>query len=296
MEMVLTLRGLSVSSRVSLGPDVEILPISELAPSIARGASLGQEHPFPGQEFKGSSALLTTLDISPVVVTATDGRKMALDARRGGQFRSAQSLLSEACNCFVLFAGWSPAEHLTWSRLAHPGAGFLASAGWGHSGVARIVLAERALDEAKARAFFEKYYSIKTEIRERTLRVPIDRLARATTALNATDRAIELGVALEALLLRDDEASELSYRLSLRGAHLQGGDAGARRQLRKLLKKVYDLRSKAVHRGWIDPEKLSDGVPARQTIQDGANACAALIRLVIDRGGEVDFESLELGT
>ncbi len=66
------------------------------------------------------------------------------------------------------------------------------------------------------------------------------------------DQAIDLGIALEALLLHElgkEDRGELRYRLSLRGAWLGGGDEQERAEIQRTLKAVYDLRSRAVHAG-----------------------------------------------
>jgi hypothetical protein len=59
--------------------------------------------------------------------------------------------------------------------------------------------------------------------------------------------------ALEALLLNDSK-TELTYRLSMRVAHLLGADAPSRRQLFEDMKDFYDVRSAVVHGSQIKPK------------------------------------------
>jgi hypothetical protein len=61
------------------------------------------------------------------------------------------------------------------------------------------------------------------------------------------DKIMDAMISMEALYLYDSENAELSYRLSLRAACLLGRDEGEKNYIRKLLKEVYDLRSKVVH-------------------------------------------------
>ena len=66
------------------------------------------------------------------------------------------------------------------------------------------------------------------------------------------DISIDLGIALEALLLHEQNKKnrgELRFRLGLRGAWLVGSDGNERAEILKLLREVYDLRSIAVHSG-----------------------------------------------
>jgi hypothetical protein len=76
------------------------------------------------------------------------------------------------------------------------------------------------VDEAKQLA--ETYFAWPSSDRERALRVPVNRLARAVRQRHNVDQAIDLGIALEALLLRDAGRAELRHQLGLRGAWLGG--------------------------------------------------------------------------
>jgi hypothetical protein len=85
-----------------------------------------------------------------------------------------------------------------------------------------------------------------------------DRL-RASLALNRfnygyerirpEDRLIDYANALEALLLKEEEQQELSYRFALRGAALLSTDPRARETTYAWLRRAYQLRSDIVHGG-----------------------------------------------
>jgi len=62
--------------------------------------------------------------------------------------------------------------------------------------------------------------------------------------------------ALEALLLNGSK-TELTYRLSMRVAHLLGADAASRRTLFNEMKEFYDLRSTVVHGNELKPTRLA---------------------------------------
>ena len=61
------------------------------------------------------------------------------------------------------------------------------------------------------------------------------------------------------------------------------------RQMRSL-RDIYALRSTAVHQGRLEETERN-----RATLYEGLRICAKLLHLLIDRGGEVDFTTLELG-
>jgi hypothetical protein len=126
------------------------------------------------------------------------------------------------------------------------------------------------------------------------LRIPLDRLDRAGRVRDFADKSIDLGIALEALLLHDvketKERGELSFRMSLRGAWLAGADENERVEIQRTLKKVYVLRSNAVHGGSVDTTDKNAA-----TISSGLDLCRRLIRKVIDANADIAWDRLVLG-
>lgn len=130
------------------------------------------------------------------------------------------------------------------------------------------------------------------------LRVPLERFNSALLeSWKPVDSAIDLGIALEALLLSDMQQTEISYRFALRGAHLIGGqDRVARRHLFDVFGGLYDLRSAAVHKGALaDKVKRPKGMTSRELLQTGYGLAAQAIREVIERSGTIDWENMVLG-
>jgi hypothetical protein len=106
------------------------------------------------------------------------------------------------------------------------------------------------------------------------------------------DNSIDLGIALEALLLHNlkGDRGELSFRMSLRGAWLAGADETERTAIQTTLKKVYGLRSKAVHAGSVPSTEENSA-----TISSGLDLCRRLISKVIDANADVAWDRLVLG-
>jgi hypothetical protein len=59
---------------------------------------------------------------------------------------------------------------------------------------------ETQIDETAAQELAAAYFGIDASRRQRTLRIPLDRLDRSAGYRDLTDRAIDLGIALEAHL------------------------------------------------------------------------------------------------
>jgi hypothetical protein len=125
------------------------------------------------------------------------------------------------------------------------------------------------------------------------LRVALDRINRASRSLNAVDRAIDLGVALEAMVLHETEGGELSYRMAVRGAAFLGGDKDRRARTFALLRRAYALRSLAVHTGRLESSgKSKNKAQPEETLNDAAKAGFAIAQRLIEIGSFPDWDDL----
>jgi hypothetical protein len=126
------------------------------------------------------------------------------------------------------------------------------------------------------------------------LRIPLDRLNRAILKVfTPTDSAIDLGIALESLLLNDldDDRGELTFRLRLRGARLVADTLEERKEVDRLLRDVYKARSIAVHSGRL-PERIgASTVP--KLLEDGRRLASRAIEIII-RGGAPNWIDVQL--
>lgn len=132
-----------------------------------------------------------------------------------------------------------------------------------------------------------------------SLLVPLQRLNAAARRHSDVDRAIDLGIALEALLLSDREAKDsLAFPFRLRGAYLLGGnDVNRRIELERLFNCIYDLRSKAVHTGGISQfSKLAgEQHPTSAILNDGLRICSSIIFEILELGRRPNWSRLILG-
>ena len=130
------------------------------------------------------------------------------------------------------------------------------------------------------------------------LEVPIHRLNEAVRHDSLVDRAIDLGVAMESLLLAElDDTAQISLTLRLRGAWLLGRDFGERKVIYSLLRDLYNCRSSAAHSGKLS-KRPKDAARAESALKEGLPLCARAIKEVILRGGELTsifWEELLLG-
>jgi hypothetical protein len=151
-----------------------------------------------------------------------------------------------------------------------------------------------------------RFQTLDPQMRKR-LRTPLLRLNQSRRNLEhhtVEDAAIDLGIALEAMLAFDrDHNAPVSYLLRLRGALLLGGNASERKQNLRALRDVYDLRSRVVHGGMIAdlrdiaelPQVRKDLDAAREQVKVGHAMCMEIAAKVIEAGGFPDWDSLLLG-
>ena len=116
------------------------------------------------------------------------------------------------------------------------------------------------------------------------LRVALSRLNQASRRMDIVDKALDLGIALEVMLLHGGgDQSELSFRLSSRGATFMSGGHTQRVSHYNLLRDAYRLRSKAAHRGVL-PASLGTRTVA-DILNDAAALTAEIAKRLIERGG-----------
>jgi hypothetical protein len=105
-------------------------------------------------------------------------------------------------------------------------------------------------DASDTRACYKLWEPI-SEKRKKRLRLVGRWLNGAMRRIEAVDKAIGLGVSLESLFLGElqNDRGELLFRLRVRIARLMESDPEKRKELSKLVKNLYFLRSQAVHAG-----------------------------------------------
>jgi len=150
-----------------------------------------------------------------------------------------------------------------------------------------------ALDGVGVAELFQRFMQMNSP-EKRALRIALDRLNLALRKRGIVDDAIDLGIALEAMLLHGmgrDDRGELKFRQAVRGAIFLGGEKAERLKTFNLLRDAYDLRSRAVHTGTLDPEKAVRGMTPIQILDGAAGACASIARKLIERGSFPDWDS-----
>ncbi len=149
----------------------------------------------------------------------------------------------------------------------------------------------------RAQMAYDRFRALSAKGKER-LRLPMRRLNTAMRRREDADTAIDLGIALEALVIGAGDTDK-RYQAAIRCAFLLGDNPESRHASYYLASELYHLRNRAVHRGVIGQEDLSSrfkGKEVRKVLEDGARLVAKVVMLFIDNNAhEPDWNSLVLG-
>ena len=114
------------------------------------------------------------------------------------------------------------------------------------------------------------------------LQVPITRWITSVGQRDEVDRMIDVGIALEALFLDDDERGQLTQKFAQRASWYLGEDKTDREVLHSYFEEVYDNRSGAVHRGVLRKKGTSED--REEFIRGAQSICLQSIKTAIARG------------
>jgi hypothetical protein len=287
---VMAVSGIKVNEAVQLGTHTTLIPMTNLAPSPQRGMALGQQ-PFGalGPRFAVPCALITKFRYGPVFYRPKSPQPPEEMAAHVAT-ENAHSLLAEASDLLALL-GVYPRYHMYWVQADDWLMSSGTTGGWQFSSTGEHFGQDIVVPRAEAEALGAAYFALHPQQRGKMLRIPLDRLGRAGRERDFADRAIDLGIALESLLLHDiKDHGELSFRLSLRGAWLIGASGIERREIQSSLKRLYDLRSRSVHSGFVEPSAKTGNTISRAT-----EICKALIQKVIELKCNVDWQTIVVG-
>jgi len=205
-----------------------------------------------------------------------------------------QAKMLQICKALTLVGPSSPAPLAHWIHLDDwtP----LANVGQGWGGSIHEIFPSKSFDLTSSAdelvQTVRSYLNLPQDVRE-SLDVAIDRLNLSLRRESDVDAAIELRVALEALLAKDlDENAPVSYSIRIRGSYLASTKPEERISAYENLKEVYKVCSQAVHMGRFASKYE---VNAREILRLGAKICSQLIRQVISVGRIPDWKRLILG-
>jgi len=289
------LTNVTVTAPINLRSDVDLIPWADVPEGYQKEAFEPHSliHPRLFSSPPAASAIRIRYEEQKVLFSSLKDADVAVTDRlhkiytRSGQVNDVVACITASAPCAVTTLGsWTELDKKFANKI--PGGSYSAS----HTGLSDPSSKTVELDgQAVARLWgnFERFEST----HKKAMQVALHRLCQAVRRSNIVDRAIDLGIALEILLLHDPKnkggyQGELKYRFAIRGAALLGGDKPERLENFELLKEAYDLRSKAVHSGELKP-KIKNRL-TKETLEQATDVCAQIARMLIDRGSFPNWE------
>jgi hypothetical protein len=141
------------------------------------------------------------------------------------------------------------------------------------------------LDPVEAQRIVRAFLTLKEPARSK-VRLALQRLNFAQRRRSIGDRALELSIGFETLLLTRSEQRK-TKNLVTRTVNLLGGGKEVRKSNADTIRETYDIRSELVHAGRIATgSRLVNGIPTNVSdiVERATVMCSELIAIIIRRG------------
>jgi len=161
---------------------------------------------------------------------------------------------------------------------------------------AGTVWAER-VDASDAVRIVTAYLGLPEPFRRR-MHLSLTRLGQAKRRWELEDKALDLMIAVEALLANDRDPGEHTFKVALRAGLLTRGDSPERIRARAVFSALYRIRSAVGHAG-VAPDTIS--VPgfgsesSEQVVAEGLRRASVILRDCVLAGSAPDWIRFDLG-
>lgn len=279
--------GVTISEACEIAPGIDLVPWAEVPDCPQRTLLSGKEYRpgiLVGLRPKSNCALRFKLPERRVLFSsAADHPRSAAELsesadiqQRAENVRRAMTAVSGGA--VAILGAWLHASELVLRQTL--GTALLIGDALNDVAMFGPSIKPAALDAELASTIFNRLEGFHGNDAE-VLKTALDRIGFALRQRAMANKAIDLSIALEVLLLHEKNGSktELSYRSAVRGAHFLGGNKWERLANFKHLKDVYDLRSKAVHSG-----RISGSAKEEKILEKAVELSVGIARKLIELG------------
>ena len=295
--------GVPIEKPVHLTPEVELVPTKQL-PDSAQKRWLGQSvyfqmHSPISTAFAWTppqSALVIGRSIEPLIFDAEVPPESPPDT-----YLQVYELLYDITRVLTLIGPRSPIMAAQWFNFDDPDIEEAALMSGSRSGqllevLPILVKPPILLDLAEAPKVVQAFLALSGTARNK-IRVALDRLNQAQRRHGIGDRAMELCIAFEALV-GDAATTEMTHKVKVRAVRLLGGASDERVKNSQTIKIAYDIRSKLVHTGHVEPGEqkiiLGEKFAVSDILDKATTLCADLIKILIFRGSIPDWPHFDI--
>lgn len=292
---VRALTNVRIEARIDLGPGVYLASPAELPPwdarvvAFERGMAMGHGEALP----PGLTALVVETRFSALHDAPPADLSLQTEPLLDPAVRTSISTAFERAHlALVAVGGVAPKYGVSYGGVPTPGWPGVDNVGAG--GSIALPPAPPLIPLSKSsnlKSVYEKAENISP-----TIQLATKRLYSSYLRNSEEERAIDLGTCFEILLMHETKSAntEISNKLTHRGAWLIGTSGAERLEIAAKIKKIYGLRSKAVHEGKLPELATFEKVEERNRL---FQECTAIIERLIIRllEGWPDWSELTIG-
>jgi Apea-like HEPN len=297
---VLGVYGIQIDSSIDLGHGVTILPFSELPDSRTK-RWISKERDRAG--FDGfvspwlrsapEAALTVAHTVRPLLWPVKQG-----DPPTQRDPLKVQMLLDDARLALTAVGPSCPVSGGYWFQFDDPDLSAASFYGGVSSSYQEVLpwpfSPPVKIDASEATRLTSAFLNLGAPLKS-TLRLALRRFNHALRRPPHGDRALDLAIALESMLV--DGGTENTYKIGLRAALLLGGTIEQRRETRAVISALYALRSALVHDGVLPSEVKVVGVgkrPSPSVVNDATQICARIFQSILSAGAIPEWYEYEL--
>jgi hypothetical protein len=286
IEHIIIVSGISANQDFEIYDRIHLSPFTSVTPSMLTKAA--SEYLLPGTHFNpGEPRKLS--DFSVIIERHEFDQKIVHNTDytypRSGPIGAAIEGLS--------LVGPSPVRIVrSWRQTDDPMFEFI-RAGWGYDqssdflGVSPV--AQRASMHNGAVEKVRNYIDVSQRYPQ--VSVSVQRLNSALGRMLPPDKSIDIGTALESILI-GTKSTEISYRMSLRLCRLLAHNIEDRKTIRSKMSDFYAMRSDAVHAGKVKAEYKGNN-PA-ELVEWAQKSLLKCLELIVSSGKMPDWDLVEL--
>lgn len=280
--------GIEIENEIEIIDNTNLVPFDNIPECWQKNHFSPLLYEFPDNKYCSKAAIVRTRKATP--------KSWRQDERPEKSFE-VDIHLYDICALLTLIGPSAPYPTTMWTLLDEIIPLRLETGLFGNTSfISYSVYKYESKDYVFAKDIVRSYLSLSKNLKN-TLLLSIKRLNMAQRKNIMEDKAIDLGIALEILLLHDREKYELiAFPFRLRGAWFLG-EGERRRFVYDLLSAIYDCRCSAVHSGKLrkNKYKINDqNFSLEELFKEGFKICADLIIKIIKTGKFPDWNNLIL--
>lgn len=296
---VQALYGIRIASVTPLVDDINLIPFDALPDSrqkkgLLEHPLLSPYHPPPFYAFtKPSAALIVPAERTLFFVKPNTAQTQEPRVRVGWETR-----FNDMRHCLAFSHGEPIISGPSWFQYEDSDYEEVGpvrfSASMPHQEILPMPIVEEGeMDLCKAAKTVRAYFALDEGIR-RKVRTAIERVHLAFIRSSPEDKALELSIALETLLI--DSPGEHTFKISLRAALLTAENINTGATNRAMIRALYTLRSNLVHGGQSKSEVKVDGkkVSSRDVAKRATKITISVIQSMLTAGKSPDWSDVEL--